>query len=155
VASKHEGKSSTVADVSERLLDEIPSVGAGNDLNLVVELRLDALELRLDIGMVLRKSPEPRQNSEGLSLFILAEKESWSLGGEEGTNTPYQSRNELKGCGELPLKVCSSVVLCHAVVEEETKDNTKLLAARILEGQETSNRLGRDLKDDLVSLEWK
>jgi hypothetical protein len=146
VASKHKSKSSTVANVSERLFDEIPSIGTGNDLNLVVELRLNALELRLDIGMFLRKSSESRQDSESLGFLILAEQKPWSLRSEEGTDAPYQSRDELKRCGELPLEVCSSVVLCHAVVEEEAEYNTKLLAACVLKGQETSNRLGGNLK---------
>ncbi|KAI6764075.1 hypothetical protein HG530_007864 [Fusarium avenaceum] len=104
VAGKHQSKSSTIADVRECLLDEIPSIGTGNDLNLVVKLRLDALELRLDIGVVLGKSSESRQHSEGLGLFVLTEKESWSLRGKEGTNAPYQSRDELEGCGKLPLE---------------------------------------------------
>jgi len=48
----------------------------------------------------------------------------------------------LEGGGELPLEVCAGVVFCYAIVEEEAEDDAELLAAGVLEGQETTNRLG-------------
>lgn len=153
VASKHQCKAATVANVSERLFDQVPSIGTRNNLNLVVELRLDALELRLHIRMILGQSAEATKNSEGLSPFVLAKKESRSLGGEKGTNTPDQGRYKLKCCGKLPLKICSSVVFCDTVIEEKPEDDAELLAACVLKREEASDWLRRNLEGHVSWLE--
>ena len=84
--------------------------------------------------MIFWKTSKTRQRSKSLCSLVLTEQEPGCFGSEECADTPDESRNELKCGWELPLEVCSGVVLGNAVVKEEAEDDAELLTACVLEG---------------------
>lgn len=84
--------------------------------------------------MVFWKPSEARQSSKRLCSLVLAEQEAGSLRSEECADAPDEGGNKLKCGRELPLEVCSGVVLSDTVVEEEAEDDAELLTAGVLEG---------------------
>jgi hypothetical protein len=107
----YQEEASKIASVDKHIFEDNQVVVTLTCILLVVELRFDLLELRLDIRVVHGKSPEKHKVSESFVGLAMIDEVAWCLRDKRNHDAHQSTRYNLNALHEV--RWCTGVALVH------------------------------------------